>query len=133
MQAPPTLVHRMVRESSERYLTVIRQYTQLLQERQPVPAADDTADPPEEMPQSHPNNEELSTHPQEAGSGKLAALRGQVLDLQVQLEDKTAEAAILRRLLPLLRDEIDQLHTAPPAPVLPAPWQTLWRKLSQGK
>lgn len=133
MQAPPTLVHRMVRESSERYLTVIRQYTQLLQELQPVPATDDAAEPPEEMPQSHPDNEGPSTHPQEADVGELAALRRQVLDLQAQLEDKAAEAAILQRLLPLLRDEIDQLHTATPAPALPAPWQTLWRKLSQGK
>lgn len=133
IQAPPPLVHRMVRESSDRYLTVIRQYAQLLKELQHAPAADDASGTTGRT--LHPSSgvEGPTAHPEGNGVSEMAALRGQVLDLQAQLEEKATEAATLRRLLPVLRDEIDHLLSAPPAPAQSAPWQAIWRKLSQGK
>lgn len=133
IQAPPPLVHRMVRESSDRYLTVIRQYAQLLKELQHAPAADGASGTT--VRTLHPSSGVAgpTAHPEGNGASEMAALRGQVLDLQAQLEEKATEAATLRRLLPVLRDEIDHLLSSPPAPAQSAPWQAIWRKLSQGK
>jgi ADP-heptose:LPS heptosyltransferase len=130
---PPLLIHRMVRESSERYLTVIRQYAQLVKDLQSSPphaAGSVTAGTPPEPEAGSNGQPEVLQGP---GPDETAVLHGRILELQAQLEEKSTEAETLGRLLPVLRDEIDQLLSTPSAPAPAGPWQAFRRKLSQGK
>lgn len=142
MEAPATLIHRMVHESSDRYVTVIRQYAQVVKELHRASPAGPSRDPAEQAgaamggatepvsaPSEPPQVVAAALEASAAAAAELAELRGRTLELQAQIEEKSLEAATLARLLPVLRDEIDHLTLEPlPAPQS-NPWHGLLRRL----